>query len=347
MDDRRRHEARAAGILHRHLDAELDGHVANQRRAGDPADALELHRDAVGDPVAVRPQQVVERHDRLVEDERPVAGGPHRGALGVGAARLLERVLEVAGRPQEASRATRREGAVRVGEEHDVGADRVAHGGESLGVGLGSRADLDLEPAIALGHELAGERHRLVEREHGDDVVERDGLAEAGTERLAQRTVRGFGRDVPAGHVERRLDVRLAAHHAVEHGEHGARLRRIEPDEQRRELADTGAGTRRELVAVGGVDHGHLAEARHALVGVEHDDRRVELGRADVAHRVVPAPERLELAERAYAGDLHRPEHTPGREAQLLDPLSSASTSSSHPSKVASKRRPRFSVSSR
>ena len=212
MDDRRRHEARAAGILHRHLDAELDGHVADERRAGDPADALELHGDAVGDPVAMSPQQVVERHDRLVEDERPVARGPHRGALGVGAARLLERVLEVAGRPQEASRAARREGAVRIGEEHDVGADGVAHGCESLCVGLGIRADLDLEPAIALGDELAGERHRLVEREHGDDVVERDGLAEAGTERLAQRTVRGLRRDVPAGHVERRLDVRLAAH---------------------------------------------------------------------------------------------------------------------------------------
>ena len=92
------------------------------------------------------------------------------------------------------------------------------------------------------------------------------------------------------------------------------------PTSSGRELADTGAGTRCELIAVGGIDHGHLAVARHALVGVEHDDRRVELGRADVAHRVVPAPERLELAERAYAGDLHRPEHTPGREAQRLEP---------------------------
>ena len=44
-----------------------------------------------------------------------------------------------------------------------------------------------------------------------------------------------------------------------------------------------------------------------ALVGVERDDRGVECGRADVAHRVVPAPERLQLPERANAGDLHRP----------------------------------------
>ena len=174
VDDRGRHEARAAGILHRHLDAELDGHVADQRRARDSPDALELHRDAVGNPVAVSAQEVVQRHDRLVENERPVARGPHRGALGVGAARLLERVLEVAGRAEEAPCTARGEGAVCVGEEHDVGADGIAHGGEPLGVGLGSGADLDLEPAVALGDELARQGHGLVEREHGDDVVERD-----------------------------------------------------------------------------------------------------------------------------------------------------------------------------
>ena len=97
----------------------------------------------------------------------------------------------------------RGEGAVRVGEEHDVGADGIAHGGESLGVGLGSWPDLDLEPAVALGDELAREGHRLVEREHGDDVVERDRVAEARTECVAERAVRSFGGDVPAGHVER------------------------------------------------------------------------------------------------------------------------------------------------
>ena len=100
-------------------------------------------------------------------------------------------------------RRTGGEGAVGVGEEHDVGADGVAHGREALGVGFGSGADLDLEAAVPLGHELARERHRLVERQHGDDVVERDGLAEPRTERLAQRTVRGLGGDVPARHVER------------------------------------------------------------------------------------------------------------------------------------------------
>ena len=105
VDDRGGHEARAAGVLDRHLDAELDRDVADQRRARDPADALELHRDAVGDPVALGPQEVVQRHDRLVEDERPVARGPYRCALGVGAARLLERVLEIPRCPQEAPRA--------------------------------------------------------------------------------------------------------------------------------------------------------------------------------------------------------------------------------------------------
>ena len=108
MDDGRGDEARAACVLDRHLDAELDGDVADQHRARDAADPLELDRDPVGDALAVGPQQVVERHDRLVEHERAVGGAAHRCALGIGAARLLEGVLEVARRPEEAARGAAR-----------------------------------------------------------------------------------------------------------------------------------------------------------------------------------------------------------------------------------------------
>ena len=75
--------------------------------------------------------------------------------MGVRATGLLEGVLEVTGRTQKASRTPRCEGAVRIGEEHDVGADGSAHSGESLGVGFGIWPDLDLETAVALGDELA------------------------------------------------------------------------------------------------------------------------------------------------------------------------------------------------
>ena len=119
VDDRRRHEARAAGILHRDLDAELDGHVAVRSARVIPPTRWSF-RGPVGNPVAVRPQQVVERLDRLVED----AAGRWRAArrrtrrsYGT-AARMC---IEVAGCPQEASRATGGEGAVRVGEQRDVG----------------------------------------------------------------------------------------------------------------------------------------------------------------------------------------------------------------------------------
>ena len=107
-------------------------------------------------------QEVVERHDRLVEHERPVGGAAHRGALGVGAAGLLEGVLEVAGRAQEAPCGAGREAAVRVGEEHDrrrPTASRTAASRSASASGVG--ADLDLEPAVALGDELARERDRL------------------------------------------------------------------------------------------------------------------------------------------------------------------------------------------
>ena len=136
MHDGRGDEARAACVLDRHLDAELDGDVADQCRARDAADPLQLDGDPVRDPVPVCPQQIVERDDRLVEHERAVARAAHRGALRVRAARLLEDVLEVAGRPQEAPCAAGREAAVRVGEEHDLVAHGVAHRREPLGVGL-------------------------------------------------------------------------------------------------------------------------------------------------------------------------------------------------------------------
>ena len=116
-----------------------------------------------------------------------------------------KRVLEVAGRPQEAACAAGGEGAVRVGEEHDLVTDGVAHRGEPLGVGLRDRADLDLEPAVPVGDELAGERDGLVHGRDRDDVVERDGVAEAGAERLAQRPARPPARSGPSSrHVERR-----------------------------------------------------------------------------------------------------------------------------------------------
>ena len=62
-------------------------------------------------PLAVGAEQVVERHDRLVEHERPVGRGADRGALGVGAARLLEHVLELARGAEEAPRRAGGEGA--------------------------------------------------------------------------------------------------------------------------------------------------------------------------------------------------------------------------------------------
>ena len=136
VDDGGRDEARAARVLDRHLDAELDGDVADQHGPRDPADPLQLDRDPVGDALAVSPEKVVERHDRLVEHERAVGGRAHRGALGVRAARLLERVLELACGAEEAPRGAGGEAPVRVGEEHDLGPDRLAHRREPLGVGL-------------------------------------------------------------------------------------------------------------------------------------------------------------------------------------------------------------------
>ena len=74
VGDGGRDEARAARVLDRHLEAELGGDVAHEDRLRDPADPLQLDRDPVGDAFAVGAEQVVQRHDRLVEDERPVGG---------------------------------------------------------------------------------------------------------------------------------------------------------------------------------------------------------------------------------------------------------------------------------
>src|SRR5215470_7178708 len=80
---------------------------------------------------------------------RAVAVAAQRAAFPVGQAGLLHRVVEIAGRPEEAARLQRRPAAVGVGEEHDVLAHRGPHGGQALDVLVGVEADLHLDAPIA------------------------------------------------------------------------------------------------------------------------------------------------------------------------------------------------------
>ena len=204
-----------AGVLDGHGEAELAGGVAQGGRAGDAADAGELDRDAVGAGLAARPHELAERDDRLVQHERVGAMRPQRRALLDRRARLLQRVVERARGEHEAARGGGRPGAVCVRVEDDVRADGVAHRREPLGVGDRVAADLHLQPAVAVGDVAAGAGDHGVERAGRDRSIQVDRVPEAAAERLAQRLVAGAGGRVPAGHVERRLDVRLAAHRRV------------------------------------------------------------------------------------------------------------------------------------
>ena len=84
VDERSGREARAADVLDRHAHVELARHVAEEQRPRDAADAADLDRDAIDDPVGVRPDEVVE--PRL--EERRTAGSdegaPVRVDLGDG-----------------------------------------------------------------------------------------------------------------------------------------------------------------------------------------------------------------------------------------------------------------------
>ena len=216
-----------------------------------------------------------------------------RPALRIGAARLLEHVVELAGRAQEAPRVGRGEGAVRVGVEHDVVAGEVAHRREPLRVGVRIYPDLDLDPVVALGEELPGERQRFFQRRDDHDVVERHGVAVPGAELLPQRATGRPCLRIPAGHVDRGLRIRMAAQPRVEERTHGARLRRVRSEQRGRELCDPGPGSAGEGLGVHGVDQARLAVAGDPLVGVEADDERVEAGRDARAHAVPTAAEGL------------------------------------------------------
>ncbi len=149
----------AAGVLDGHVQAEVDRDVAQLRGAGDAADARDLERHGVGHAVTDGAHQRRQRVDRLVEHQRHRARVAHRAALLVRRARLLEPEVDAGRGAQEPARVGRGVEAVRVGEQRHRGADRVAHGGQPLGVALGVLAELDLEPPVAAA-DVVGRRAR-------------------------------------------------------------------------------------------------------------------------------------------------------------------------------------------
>ena len=303
VEHRGRVDARSTRVLDRHVQAELGRDVPHRDCRSHAADARELDGDAVGCARPPGGEQRVQRHDRLVEQQRHGTSRPHGRALLERRTWLLERVLRLARRAQEADRLRRRPAAVRVCDEPDGRAGGVTHCQQPLGIGVDVAAHLDLEPPVPGGGVAPCRGRRLLGRQRRDRPVELGRVAQAPAQRLAERPALFSRRRIPAGHVERRLDVGLAAHGLGHPGGDGARLPGIQAEQVRRELGHACARPRRERFGVERSERRHLAPAGDAQLGVDGDDDGVEARRGAGGGRIRAVHERLPLAVGADGGD--------------------------------------------
>ena len=199
---------------------------------------------------------------------------------------------------------------------------------EALRVGHRIGSDLDLDALVAVADVAARALGHRVGRVADHRAVERDGLAVAAAERLAERDARQPRCEVAGSHVERRLRGRLAQHGRVEAAQERTRRSRIGADDEREQLGDARAHAGRERGRVERSERGGLAVPRGAVLALERHDRRVEAVGDAARARVAAVAEGLPLAVRAGLGDLHQPTVPVSRRASLAGTRSRASTSS-------------------
>ena len=167
-------------------------------------------------------------------------------------------------------------------------------------------ADLDLQPVKALADDALGMRRHRIDRAMGDHLVELGRIAVAPAEQGHQRHVGGARGKIPAGHVERRLDVGMALEHGVHQPRDLVQRARILADEMRRDLGDAGARACREGRRIEIAERRHLAPAGQAVVGGDGDDDRIEgIGAAALRHVVGPVDEGLQHAVGFDGFDAH------------------------------------------
>ena len=157
-----------------------------------------------------------------------------------------------------------------------MGCEDGAAGLDAGDVVVGVAADLELELGVALGA-VAGD---LLGHHGGvflaDGAVERDVVLLGAAEELVDRQAGDLAEDVPAGDVDRRLDIGVAAQHRVHVAVERPEVGRVEADQLGADLGDAGAHALGIGRQVGRAERAALGIAGDAGVGLDGDDGRVE-----------------------------------------------------------------------
>ncbi len=154
-------------------------------------------------------QQHVQRVDVLVEHERMIAVLADRQTLFVGAARLLDVDVDVADGFDDAHRIVHQPAGVRVGDQAVARLQLRGDGSNPFDINLRIAADFQLEAAIAFGSitgNLAGHDIGSLLR---DRSIQTEVVAVTSAEQHAHRLIRRLAENVPAGHVDGRLHIRM------------------------------------------------------------------------------------------------------------------------------------------
>src|SRR5215831_567538 len=225
MDRGGRRDARF-GNLRRHVDGEA-APLAETRGLDGGTHAAELDQ-LERDPACARlrmRRDIAERVDALVGAERNGRAArerPERDKV-MRAERLLEEAKSgVAGAVEIAAGGGRREAAIGIGADRDVGTERRAHRAGRRDVVLDRLgADLDLEEAKALG-ELARRLGRiLVGRRIAEEPHGGDRPAQRAAEEIDRREVGGAAREVDERELDRRMGAGVAEERDAEPAHQG------------------------------------------------------------------------------------------------------------------------------
>ena len=153
-----------------------------------------------------------------------------REAFFVGSARLLDVDIAISNRPNDSSRLVRQPAGVRVGDQDVTGFDDVGTGVDAGDVGLDVAPHLQLESSVALvaiSLEVRGHCFRVPFR---DGSVKHEILAVTAAEQGDQGKSARLAEDVPAGHIDRTLDVGVSLQPGVHRAAQDVEVARVEAD---------------------------------------------------------------------------------------------------------------------
>ena len=176
---------------------------------------------------------------------------------------------------------------------------------DALDIEIRASADLHLELVEALrliGLQALGHGVRVAAR---DDFEQAHAVLHPATEKVADRLAGGLAKQIPAGDVERRLDVRVPLERAIHDEIDRTNLARVEADQAVGELHDPGAGALGVGRQIGRPQRADFAVARLSVVGGDFDDRAVEGRKTLVGPAVGAFLHRQRNGVEGNLGDLH------------------------------------------